>query len=140
MSVASGHRFYRLRVALCDTQDYASVGCVRSLYRVVDLGTSEGVRMADQVTPKLPPKLRSAINTVNAHKSWAKTPNRTARTAAGRAAALDRFEKQVDPDGVLDPVERAKRAENAKTAFFREIALKSAAARAARKAAQDGGK
>lgn len=90
--------------------------------------------------PKLSPKLRSAINTVNAHKSWAKTPNRTARTAAGRAAALDRFEKQVDPDGVLDPVERAKRAENAKTAFFREIALKSAAARAARKAAQDGGK
>lgn len=84
---------------------------------------------------KLPAKLRSAINTVNAHKGWAMCPDRTARTAPARAAALDRFETQVDPDGVLDPVERAKRAENAKKAYFREIALKSAAARARRKAA-----
>lgn len=95
--------------------------------------------MAEQVKPKLSPKLRSAINTINAHKGWAMCPDRSARTAPGRAALLDRFETQVDPDGVLDPVERARRAENAKTAYFRELALKSALVRGRRKAVRDGG-
>ncbi|MFE5163657.1 aldehyde dehydrogenase family protein [Streptomyces sp. NPDC056697] len=38
-----------------------------------------------------------------AHASWANTSDRTARTAAGTAAFLERFERQVDPEGALPP-------------------------------------
>jgi hypothetical protein len=44
------------------------------------------------------------------------------------------FEREVDPDGVLDPVERARRAEYARKAYFTGLALRSAKVRAARKA------
>lgn len=40
-----------------------------------------------------------------------------------------RFERLVDPDGVLDPVERALRADHAKRAHMLSLAAKSAAAR-----------
>jgi hypothetical protein len=53
-------------------------------------------------------------------------------TAAAREAALRRFETQVDPDELLDPKERAKRAEAAKRAYFSELAIKSAEARRGR--------
>jgi hypothetical protein len=39
---------------------------------------------------------------------------------------MDRFEKQVDPNGELDPAERARRAEHAKKAYFTGLSLKSA--------------
>ncbi|MFG2016515.1 hypothetical protein [Actinomadura geliboluensis] len=53
-------------------------------------------------------------------------------TAPARKAFLDRFEKQVDPDGILDPAERARRAEHARKAYFKRLALASARARAER--------
>jgi len=56
------------------------------------------------------------------------------RTANGRKTFLDSFEKQVDPDGVLPEAERLRRAEAARKAHFSRLALKSADARAARKA------
>jgi hypothetical protein len=68
------------------------------------------------------------------HTSWANTEDRTARTAPGRKAAMDRFEKQVDPDGTLDPAERARRADQAMRAHMARLALKSAQARRRRKA------
>jgi hypothetical protein len=55
-------------------------------------------------------------------------------TAPARAAFLDRFEREVDPDGLLPAAERARRAEHARKAYFTRLALKSAKARAARKA------
>lgn len=61
--------------------------------------------------------------------SWANTPDRTARTQPGREAFLRRFEDQVDPDRLLIPLERAKRAEAAKKAYFAALALKSVKAR-----------
>lgn len=64
-----------------------------------------------------------------AHASWANTADRTARTDQARAAFLERFSLQVDPDGSLDPVERARRAEHARKAYFAGLALKSAVAR-----------
>jgi hypothetical protein len=64
-----------------------------------------------------------------AHTSWAHTEDRASRTANARRAALDRFEREVDPDGKLAPAERAKRAENARKAHFKRLALKSAQAR-----------
>lgn len=68
-----------------------------------------------------------------AYESWAKTEDRTARTWPARKAMLDRFEREVDPDGVLSPQERAKRAEWARKAYMHRLALKSAAARRRRK-------
>lgn len=77
---------------------------------------------------------RSLLAKIASHESWAKTDDRSARTAPARAAFLDRFERQVDPDGTLDPAERAKRAKHARTAHFHRLALRSAEARRARKA------
>lgn len=57
-----------------------------------------------------------------------------AHTEPARIAFLSRFETQVDPDGILDPKERARRAEHARKAYFLRLALKSSKARRARKA------
>lgn len=81
----------------------------------------------------LSPAERSLRGQIAVHESWARTPDRAARTEKARKAALDRFERQVDPDGTLPPAERAKRAENARKAYFSRLALKSAQARRARK-------
>jgi hypothetical protein len=66
---------------------------------------------------------------IAAHESWAHCPDRTARTAPARRAMLDKFEREVDPTGTLLPAERAKRAENARKAHFKRLALRSAQAR-----------
>lgn len=79
------------------------------------------------------PEQRRLSATAAVHASWAKTEDRTARTAPGNKAFLDRFERQVDPDGVLSPVDRAKRAESARKAYFAGLALRSSLARAKRK-------
>jgi hypothetical protein len=71
--------------------------------------------------------LRSRIATA---EKLAKADDRPALTAAARKAFLDRFEQHVDPDGTLDPAERAIRAEHAKRAYFARLALKSSVARA----------
>lgn len=75
------------------------------------------------------PESRSLVGKIAAHASWANTPDRTARTAPARAALMEKFERQVDPDGVLSPAERAKRAESARKAYFLRLALKSADSR-----------
>ena len=51
-------------------------------------------------------------------------------TANARAAFLARFEREVDPDGVLPEEERRRRAEYARKAHFARLALASARARA----------
>ena len=54
-------------------------------------------------------------------------------TAPARAAALQRFEKQVDPTGTLPPDERARRAEAARKLYFTQLAYKSVLSRRRRK-------
>jgi len=71
-------------------------------------------------------KLRAQLA---AHTSWANTTDRSARTAPARAALLERFEREVDPDGTLDPAERAERAESARRAHYARMALASARSR-----------
>jgi hypothetical protein len=63
------------------------------------------------------------------HTSWANTDDPTARTEPGRRTFMESFERQVDPDGTMDPVERARRAEHLRSAHFARLALKSAQAR-----------
>jgi len=50
-------------------------------------------------------------------------------SAAGRAAFLDRFEREVDPERALAPEERQKRARSAKSAYFSRLSLKALRAR-----------
>lgn len=76
------------------------------------------------------PTTRQIIGAIGAHESWSRTTDRAARTAPGRRAFLEKFEREVDPDGTLPPAERAVRAEHARRAYFARLALKSAKARA----------
>lgn len=75
------------------------------------------------------PGERRLTASLASHASWAKTTDRTARTAAARRAFDERFEREVDPDGVLTSAERTKRAGNARKAYYQRLALKSAQAR-----------
>lgn len=75
-------------------------------------------------------RLRSQIG---AHESWARTTDRAGRTQRARSAAWNRFETLVDPEGKLPPAQRAKMAQNARTAHFKRMALKSAETRRRRR-------
>lgn len=70
---------------------------------------------------------------IGAHKSWARTPDRAARTLPARLALDAKWENQVDPERQLAPAERAKRAQNARKEHYTKMALKSAQVRRARK-------
>lgn len=74
----------------------------------------------------LTPSERSLRSRLAAHEVHARGKT---NTAPARKAFLDRFEREVDPQGKLDPAERARRAEHAKSAYFARLALKSAQAR-----------
>lgn len=76
---------------------------------------------------QLSPAERVLAGRAGAHKSWAQTEDRTARTEAARAAAEARFERQADPDGVLAPAERRRRAKQLRAAFYADIQRKAAA-------------
>lgn len=52
----------------------------------------------------------------------------------GRDAFLARFEREVDPDGVMPVAERLRRAEHAKRAHMTRLALRSARTRRMRSA------
>lgn len=77
----------------------------------------------------LTPEEMSLRGKLAAHVMWSKVPDRSARTAPGRAAFDARFEKQVDPGGVMDPETRRKAAESAKKAHFARMAFRSAQVR-----------
>lgn len=74
------------------------------------------------------PQERALAARIAAHTKWA-SADPVEGTAAARRAFLDRFERQVDPDGVLPPADRSRRAEHARKAYFTRLALKSAQAR-----------
>jgi len=73
--------------------------------------------------------LRGRIGAYSLHSR--RDPRET--TAPARAAFLSRFEREVDPDGVLPEAERLRRAESARKAHFARLALKSARARASKR-------
>jgi hypothetical protein len=57
-----------------------------------------------------------------------------ANAARGQAGLIDRFRREVDPDGSLPEAERERRAQYAYRAHFQRLALASSKARGARKA------
>jgi hypothetical protein len=77
---------------------------------------------------KLSPSERSLRARIAAHKLHATHDSREL-TAPARAAALKRFETEVDPHGELPDAERIRRAEHARKAYFTQLAFKSAQAR-----------
>lgn len=79
--------------------------------------------------PDETPAERSLRGRMAVHRSWANTSNRTARTAPGRQAFEARFEREVDPDGLLPLGERRRRAEDARRAYFANLSRQAAAAR-----------
>ena len=85
------------------------------------------------MTPNHPTEA-AEVASLAAHVKWAPlTPEqRTEATAAARQAFAQRWEKQVDPDGKLDPAERATRAAEAKRAHYADLAVKSAEVRRAK--------
>jgi hypothetical protein len=78
---------------------------------------------------------RSTSARIAANERWSKEPDRSAGTAAARAARDKRFEDQVDPDRTLPPAERAKRVKNARTAYFLRLNAASHEARQAKRTA-----
>lgn len=82
-------------------------------------------------------KQRSRRARIAAHASWANTEDRQGRTAPATASFLARFEKQVDPLGVLDTEIRATMAQHARRAYMLQLAERSAKARA--RATRDNG-
>lgn len=72
---------------------------------------------------------------IGAHSRWAREADRSAATQAARDGLIRRFEDEVDPDRILQPEERARRVESARRAYYTRIAMKSAAARRAKRIA-----
>lgn len=79
----------------------------------------------------LTPEQRSMRARIAAHTRWANETDRSAATAPARAALVERFAREVDPDGQLDPAERATRAAHALQAYMLRLSLASSRARAA---------
>lgn len=75
----------------------------------------------------LSPAERTLRAKLAAHSRWA-SQDPVEGTAKARAAFLDRFEREVPAD-ITDPVERARRAEQLRKAYFARLALASAKAR-----------
>src|SRR5829696_6353925 len=92
--------------------------------------------MSGQTSPNDDRILRARIA---AHALHAQISDEAEHTAPARAAFLSRFEREVNPDGVLDPEERARRAEHAKKAYFLKLALASRKARAKKRGKKDEG-
>jgi hypothetical protein len=88
--------------------------------------------------PMSSPEELSLYGRIGAYAMHARHDSRKT-TAKARAVFLSRFEREVDPEGVLPPEERARRAEYAKRAYFSKLALKSAQSRRMRAAARKGG-
>lgn len=61
---------------------------------------------------------------IAAHARWKTCPDRRAATAPARAAFMDKFEIEVDPDGVLDFEERQIRARHALAEHMARLQLR----------------
>ena len=85
----------------------------------------------------LDPDRASLIGRIGAHRLHATHDSREI-TARARSTFLSRFEREVDPGLVLSDEERRRRAEHARKAYFAQLALRSAEARARKKGAAEG--
>ena len=80
------------------------------------------------LTGELSPSQRTMRARLAAHAMHARYDGREI-TVNARKAFAERFEHEVDPDGVLPVAERQRRAEHAMRAHMTRLALRSAQAR-----------
>ena len=88
-------------------------------------------------TPDIERSILSLAGKIGAHRSWARTVDRTARTAKARAAGPNGLEwhaKKLDPEGKLDEHTRMRLAESARAEYFARLTRASLEARAKRRA------
>ncbi len=78
------------------------------------------------------PADRSLHARLAAHSLSARITDPAAHTAHARAAFMSRWERGVNPDGVLMPEDPACRAERAKQAYCLRLALRSPQSRRAK--------
>lgn len=78
---------------------------------------------------------RSMQASAAASTRWSRVSNRADELEPARRGLLDRFERQVDPNGEFTPEVRARMAASARNAFYKSLAVKSAAARRKRSVA-----
>jgi hypothetical protein len=76
------------------------------------------------VTAPDPTRFDTSTGRAAALSRWAMEPDRTAATRKARAAFLRRFERLVDPDGVMPDHERHERAEQLMRAHMIRLARK----------------
>lgn len=72
---------------------------------------------------------RALIARIAAAERWARTPDRVAATEPARRGLRARFEREADPEGVLDVAERNRRADALFTAHMLRLARASATVR-----------
>ncbi|MCX6022227.1 MAG: hypothetical protein NTZ05_10950 [Chloroflexi bacterium] len=89
--------------------------------------------MSERATPTYDSADMAQRGRIRAHRLHATHDSREI-TANARAAFMDRFQREVDPDGTLPEAERERRAEHAKKAHFARLAHQSAQTRRSRKA------
>lgn len=75
------------------------------------------------------PQRRRQIARYGAHVSWARTPVRAERMAPANAAREAKWEREVDPGGVMSPDDRRKAAASARKAYYLDLARKGVEAR-----------
>jgi hypothetical protein len=75
------------------------------------------------------PDDRVLIARIAAAERWGHEPDRVAATAPARAGLWSKFLREADPDGVLEPVERERRAEHLRRAQLLRASRAAAAAR-----------
>lgn len=81
---------------------------------------------------------RALRGRIGAHRLHATLDPRET-TKAPRSAFWSSFEREVDPDGLLEPEERVRRASHARAAHYARLAYLSARARAAKSAQEPRG-
>jgi hypothetical protein len=80
----------------------------------------------------LTPEQRSMRARIAANTRWSRESGK-ANAVRAQSGLRARFEREVDPDSQLAPVERQRRADAAYRAHMTRLALKSSKARASRK-------
>lgn len=87
-------------------------------------------------TSSLTPHERRLRAQIAANTRWSRAGARADQSAKIKTSRLAQYERQVDPDGALEPAERRQLAENAMRAEMQRLSLASSKARRARKAHQ----
>jgi hypothetical protein len=78
------------------------------------------------------PEVRILASQIATAERWGRTADRSAATKPARDGLRAKFEREADPDGVLDPAERARRADHLQRAHMLRMSLAAKRARSRR--------